>query len=1091
MPEDTQQLILELETKGASRAVRDINDLKKSAQENVETFERLGRAAGVDLADSVESVRDQFTELNNEQEALLDKYAEQSAGLEEAVTQLEAVQEAAKEGLIGEEAVERAAEVVEIRKDGLDDLSDQMEGLLDDERKAVQDLNDQRSQALEKMGQEVGSGFLDSIKSLRGADISGALEGAGGGLQGAGEAAAGMKGGGKMSNLIGKMGKFAGMLGAITAGLASVVSLLVDMEAQAKEFNTQMLEGTSLAKLMDQRFSDVETEVADAESMLREIRSAAMDFENFDYGMTPEDHAKILSNLEQQGALLRTLDKRVATMRGGWGGVTRDIQALSTVMGTSIQDTSELVGQLTQTTSDNINTVMEGMTETAHAFTTAEMASKDFFGALQQISGTLSMYNFRLEETANLLSQTSEYMDPENAKEFTQAMTTGFTDMGLGELAKMKTVAGPGAVEDALRVELQNLTNRLGEGQQEAVSEALGSMGLEGGAENLGATLRDMTGQERREFISSLRTMGMDELAQSMTKTSMMLDDMQGTELEQLEAMRMLGSESQMAIRLRQLQNISQKEEESIRDLTDAQGERAGMNSKQLDQAQMFYEQLLGDFESLEKAAGNPTVDFSKRAEKLGLNVTQEEFQKMEGPLDLLGKRAKTEKDQRKTMRDLAKEQVDRTQSLTEAINRGVEYILNQMYGVLLDIYETISVEFLADEEEKSRLEKIRAERAAMEQRRNLRREMREAKKEGDKEEVERIKGEMKKSSARLKAARTMKPGTAVSLPGGGTVRGRELINMMAEYGVSDPAALQRAMQEETKAVQSVVASERSGVGGRLGAAAEAGAGIASGLPIDVRSARVQTAETIKGVTELGKYTPLGALSGQLGIRELGLEQVKKLDPREREKTMLAATHAGKKTLDEELKEPLKEGNLTQEKIKKAQEKMLDRMQSSTKGMHLSRETMKKLAEEMIKRRKQAALTEKLLKAGVDRGKAGQLARQAMMGKLPEDMPSGRRGKVEKAMKELNVKAAQDARIVTSGIPLLDLKRGDVVVDSEMLANTQTGRSGEMIPRSARAGGGGGGLTQHNTFHINGDNKEEIKRTILKTFEEWERKKVT
>lgn len=107
-------------------------------------------------------------------------------------------------------------------------------------------------------------------------------------------------------------------------------------------------------------------------------------------------------------------------------------------------------------------------------------------------------------------------------------------------------------------------------------------------------------------------------------------------------------------------------------------------------------------------------------------------------------------------------------------------------------------------------------------------------------------------------------------------------------------------------------------------------------------------------------------------------------------------------------------------------------------------------------------------------------------------------GAGESWTKSLNPFSSEDVRMVTGGIPLLDLQAGDVIVDQDELANTMTGKAGKYVPKAVKDAtggatgtrrGGGGQNVMHAHFNISGGNVQKLERKILKVIDMWERGK--
>lgn len=91
----------------------------------------------------------------------------------------------------------------------------------------------------------------------------------------------------------------------------------------------------------------------------------------------------------------------------------------------------------------------------------------------------------------------------------------------------------------------------------------------------------------------------------------------------------------------------------------------------------------------------------------------------------------------------------------------------------------------------------------------------------------------------------------------------------------------------------------------------------------------------------------------------------------------------------------------------------------------------------------------------------------------------------------MSVPAAQDAQILTRGIPLLNLAPGDIVVHQDSLAETIAGGKGQFVPDLMKRAGvtQGSSSAMSNTFNIYGGDANKVRETILQALTDWERKR--
>lgn len=238
-----------------------------------------------------------------------------------------------------------------------------------------------------------------------------------------------------------------------------------------------------------------------------------------------------------------------------------------------------------------------------------------------------------------------------------------------------------------------------------------------------------------------------------------------------------------------------------------------------------------------------------------------------------------------------------------------------------------------------------------------------------------------------------------------------------------------------------------------------------SNMDAVMKQAQLEAAGSSSGITQgMGKHLPQIAK----GMRQSLLDS---------------------KSTPAELKEQLEKGTLTAESSEELSKQTLQVLKD--KGIEISPETLTKLSREMaremvLEQVKADAMRD--LKLGA--GQAGIFARQAISGQsissagyTPAQLKQYQDYFSNKGFKPTTPTPAGDAYMVTGGVPFLNLKQGDMVVDKESLAQTiSTPQAGGFLPKGA---GQAVAPTQHN-YYITVDDTQ-LKEKILSVMQEVQR----
>jgi uncharacterized membrane-anchored protein YhcB (DUF1043 family) len=349
-----------------------------------------------------------------------------------------------------------------------------------------------------EVGKELGAAFGESIERLAGRDLLGfakggakmsaeVLKGAGkwgmkfgrdmqikghgmGGMTG--KALVGLGGLSKsLGPLIATLSKLGPILGGAAAIFGSIVKLILDVEAAAKEMNKQILEGASAAETFAASGRKAGDAYKNLDSTLDRIRAEATSLENVRWGLKAEDIIRVTNTMAQQGVSLESLKKDFehagkaadasARQVKGFGDMARMSFAYSRLMGVSLQEITDFQAEMFTEMGQSLSGMQLQFARMTKDATESGIATNKFFSILRGVSSDLGLYTTRVGQAASMLKLLGKAMNPREAQKFMSVATQGFKQMGEEDRIRMTLLAGEGKMRDIVAKDLDRKTKLL------------------------------------------------------------------------------------------------------------------------------------------------------------------------------------------------------------------------------------------------------------------------------------------------------------------------------------------------------------------------------------------------------------------------------------------------------------------------------------------------------------------------------------------------------------------------------------------------------------------------------------------------------
>ena len=253
--------------------------------------------------------------------------------------------------------------------------------------------------------------------------------------------------GGKAMAMLGKgamaLGAAAGTIAAAAAGLAAIVGVMALAYGKVKEWNKAVLEAVPPMDILS-------SETDNLSDRLHTLRKA-MSQTSRRFNIGAEEAMKFIGALNDAGVTIRELK--------GYTDAQNSLQGYNRAMNfaikytTALGITSEDLGQIQHRMLDNfgmrLNALDESMMDFGKMAQMAGMNSRGFVAAIMEGTSNMALYNFRLQDTAELLVGLTDILGEDMAKSML-SMEGTFKNMSTQDRYKASMVGG-GAMEGVLQ----------------------------------------------------------------------------------------------------------------------------------------------------------------------------------------------------------------------------------------------------------------------------------------------------------------------------------------------------------------------------------------------------------------------------------------------------------------------------------------------------------------------------------------------------------------------------------------------------------------------------------------------------------------
>lgn len=538
---------------------------------------------------------------------------------------------------------------------------------------------------------KLGSGMAERGKA-RGGGGGAAMQVAGGGMKAVGGLMS------KIGPLIQTFAKLGPLISTLSSAVMAIVKVFIDAEAQAKQFQKEVLQSASTVEFLGANAWDTDAAFGALEQTIKEVRDSAYSLENLKWGITAEDHKAVLNVLNQEGVSLNRIGQEARMSKKSVGEFAAELThvsvAYSRAFGVPLQEINQLQSEMMTDLGMSLDETRLAFSQMTRAAADSGIAANKFFAIIRGVSQDLSLYNNRMEDAVRMLKMLGKVMNPREAQKFMSTAMQGLKNMGRQERLRMTLLTGSG--------KMGKLVERDTKRKQTSIAKTI--------AEHTGKSVADI------EATLAKGPMAVDGLIKKLPKEvqGSIREGITEIDLQKSRAKKGVFGVSGAAANLGPAAALEAMQSalaswgggKTLREGAGTIGmemmaENLGVSQEQLDQMikfegaidsqrKLLLDQLKNGNEEQKKAARSALKRAgitAKNDEDLAKQIDQAGYDQIMDTLDE-GTKKKMATDNKVV--NYAKKQSDLTQSLLDKLGVLIDFIMNQVYNVLIDMYEGI-----------------------------------------------------------------------------------------------------------------------------------------------------------------------------------------------------------------------------------------------------------------------------------------------------------------------------------------------------------------------------------------------------------------
>jgi hypothetical protein len=552
---------------------------------------------------------------------------------------------------------------------------------------------------------QAGSGLI-----ARGRDRGGmgglAMKSGGAAMKGLGSLMGGIK------PLIETLTKIGPILGAIGGAALSLVKIFLDMDAKVKDFNKDLLVSAGNADFLARAGGNTDVAFGKMSKTLDGIRDAAYEWSNIDLGISPDDYKAIVNTLNQEGVSIARIGNEADRTGQSVKEFTSDLAhvsvAYSRAFGVPLQEINTLQAEMMTEMGADLKQTQQSFEQMNRAAQDSGISANKFFGMIRGVSQDLSLWGTRMEDAVKLLGRLGQVMSPRNAQKFMQSATQGLKNMGRTERLRLSLLTGQGKMGKLVDRDIKRKSEGLAKSFGMTADEVMSKLKTKEGRGELEGKIQRMDPSQQ------------GALREALVDAQLQADRRKKGTFGTATAARNLGPAA--ALEAMQGALVKFGGGKKLSDIVGTIGgemmaENLGISEEQLDQMAKFEssidnqrevlkKQLLEGTDAQKEAARNALkkADIQGKDDKeLAENIDKAGYDSI---MDTLTDSQKLEAKGASDAEIMSAKQADLQTSMLGKLDAILNWLMNQIYDVLMGLWDTIlSFPFVGSE--KKQLAKI------------------------------------------------------------------------------------------------------------------------------------------------------------------------------------------------------------------------------------------------------------------------------------------------------------------------------------------------------------------------------------------------
>ncbi len=456
---EAARLIDEAATKGAETGLR--KGIQNSSRELEATWSKLLQAG-------MRKSGDELREAYQKSAEIQDKFSKKLATVQGALAKNQDAQ-VRQELLKRKEALQKE---IRLQKKAQRQLIKKQDSAAQERLDLMSHHERLRSQSWKTASAEGGQKAADLIQgafSLDQMDLKSLTEGLSGALAGGLSLGGGAAGSAGLSGAASALISAAGAITAVAGPFAAVMGIISAAYGQTKALNKALLESSSGADILGESTGSVKllnTEYGALNVRLKMLRNAVGQ-QAYEFRMSREEVTGYIGALNESGLTVSEFRGIVTGAKNdmeAYASVTRTAVLASQGLGISASETGNFMNKMTRDLGADLTDVQGAFGLIFSEAKKAGMSTKDFFGAINEASSGMALYNFRLNDTVGLFTDMVDILGEDLAK--TQIHLEGtFRGMGMSERVKSTMLMGT------------DRTRRIAQADARAQGKSMGTIG--------------------------------------------------------------------------------------------------------------------------------------------------------------------------------------------------------------------------------------------------------------------------------------------------------------------------------------------------------------------------------------------------------------------------------------------------------------------------------------------------------------------------------------------------------------------------------------------------------------------------------------